>query len=386
MFFAFAYNQDKSCFRICQGKSQIAVQNIEPPVFPAFYFSKKSENIEERIMPMHNSEHKAAALLLSAVLASGLLSGCSSTPANEPEKTAAGQENESEKTIQITDDLDRTIEIRKPERTAILIGSFADMWNDAGGADTLAAAAHDSWTSFDLPLENVTDLGEVKNISLEALLDSRPDLVIASSKNESQKELKSRLDASGIPVLYFDVSSFEDYLRVFSIFCTLTGNEQAWQQKALAQQQEIDAVKAAVPAENHPSVLALRATSKGVKALGNSGSVLGEMLADLQADNIARDGFSTDTLSMEEIIERDPDCIFLVYQGSREDAERQAEQVLFSNPAYQSLSAVKNGRVYVLDPSLYNLKPNDRWAEAYAGLFEDLYPDAEAPEESGSHA
>ena len=35
------------------------------------------------------------------------------------------------------------------------------------------------------------------------------------------------------------------------------------------------------------------------------------------------------------------------------------------NPAWQQLTAVKEGRVYTLPKELYNLKPNDRWGEAY---------------------
>ena len=39
---------------------------------------------------------------------------------------------------------------------------------------------------------------------------------------------------------------------------------------------------------------------------------------------------------------------------------------------FKELSAVKNGNVYFMDKTLYNLKPNHRWAEAYRGLLEIL--------------
>ena len=50
------------------------------------------------------------------------------------------------------------------------------------------------------------------------------------------------------------------------------------------------------------------------------------------------------------------------------------EQLLISNPAWNSLTAVKEGRYYVLDKRLYNLKPNARWGEAYQKLADILYP------------
>ncbi len=52
------------------------------------------------------------------------------------------------------------------------------------------------------------------------------------------------------------------------------------------------------------------------------------------------------------------------------------EQTLLRDPAWQSLSAVREGRFYILDQTLYNLKPNDRWGEAYEKLAQLLYPGA----------
>ena len=42
------------------------------------------------------------------------------------------------------------------------------------------------------------------------------------------------------------------------------------------------------------------------------------------------------------------------------------------NPAWSGLWAVKNGRMHLMDKMLFNLKPNDRWAEAYGILYEKL--------------
>ena len=52
------------------------------------------------------------------------------------------------------------------------------------------------------------------------------------------------------------------------------------------------------------------------------------------------------------------------------------ESTLLSDPAWQTLTAVQSGRYHVLDQSLYNLKPNARWGEAYEALADILYPKA----------
>jgi iron complex transport system substrate-binding protein len=77
---------------------------------------------------------------------------------------------------------------------------------------------------------------------------------------------------------------------------------------------------------------------------------------------------------MEAILADDPDYVFVVLQGSDSTkAEEMLNETLLSNPAWESLTAVQEGRYYVLDNALYNLKPNARWGEAYTKLAEILY-------------
>ena len=95
------------------------------------------------------------------------------------------------------------------------------------------------------------------------------------------------------------------------------------------------------------------------------------MLAELDCRNIA-DGGALESLSMEAILKEDPDHIFVVMQTA--DAQPILESTLLSDPAWQSLTAVQAGRYHVMDPALFNLKPNARWGEAYEILADILYP------------
>ena len=57
----------------------------------------------------------------------------------------------AQETMILTDDLGRSVTIeRRPQCVAALIGSFADIWCLAGGADALVAAADDTFRKFDL--------------------------------------------------------------------------------------------------------------------------------------------------------------------------------------------------------------------------------------------
>ena len=103
----------------------------------------------------------------------------------------------------------------------------------------------------------------------------------------------------------------------------------------------------------------------------------GEILKDLGCVNIADSDTSLlDDLSLEAIVVADPDYIFVTTQGNDTDAAiRNIDKLLTSNPAWSSLTAVKQGRYYVLDKKLYNLKPNAKWGEAYKQLADILYID-----------
>ena len=79
--------------------------------------------------------------------------------------------------------------------------------------------------------------------------------------------------------------------------------------------------------------------------------------------------------AMEAIIRDDPEYIFVVLQSADPaDAQAVLESTLLSNPAWSTLTAVKEGRYYVMDQTLYNLKPDARWGEAYEQLADILYP------------
>lgn len=307
--------------------------------------------------------------LIAAILACGMVAGCTA-PAEKPQTDAAEE-------ITVMDDLGRSVTVHTPKRTAVLIGSFVDVWCLAGGKDSLVAAADDTWTQFDLDLpEDVAHLGGVKTPNLEKLLAVEPDLVIGSAKTAADLELQDTLEQMGIPVLYFNVSTFADYLRMLQICTQLTGHPEFYETYGTDIQAQVDAATARVTGEQ-PSVLYVRASGSSCKVKNSQDSVLGEMLADLGCRNIADSEKSLlESLSMETILAQDPDYIFVVLQGSdTTKAQNSLQQALLDNPAWESLTAVREGRFHIMDQKLYNLKPNARWGEAYENLADILYPE-----------
>lgn len=323
-----------------------------------------------------------AALLLAGCGAQTAVESTSTAPAATAETSAestATPEATDGTTLTFTDDLDREVTVPvQPQRVAVLLGSYADVWCLAGGQDTLVAAADDAWTDFDLNLgDEVANLGSLMEPNLEELIAAQPDLVIASSNTTSNVELLPSLEDLGVPVIYFGVNSFNDYLEMLDVCTQITGQTQNYQTYGLDVQAQVEKAKEQDDG-SAPTVLLLRSASTSCKVKNSKGTVLGEILADLGAVNIADSDTSLlEDLSMERIIADDPDYIFVVFQGSDQDAARKTlDAALTSNPAWDTLSAVQNGNFYLMEKELYHLKPNARWGEAYQKVADILYPAA----------
>lgn len=281
-----------------------------------------------------------------------------------------------EEAVTFTDDLGRELTVAPPRRAAALIGSFADIWLLAGGEDTLIAAAGDAWTSLGLDLgDEVANLGSVAEPNLERLLAARPDFILASCNTQADLDLLDAFEDADIPAAYFEVDGFDDYLRMLEICTRLTGCPENYETYGVQVRAQVDAATARQDG-SAPTVLYLRASGSSCKVKGGQGSVLGEMLTALGCVNIAdQNGALLESLSLEGIMAADPDYIFAVLQGAdKSKAQAVLENTLLSHPAWSGLRAVEEGRFYILDPTLYNLKPNARWGEAYEKLADILYP------------
>ena len=282
----------------------------------------------------------------------------------------------SQNAVTFTDDLGREVTVDTPEHTAALLGSFAQVWMLAGG--TVAASADDAWNDLHLSLpEDAVNLGNTKNLSLEKLLACNPDFIIASTNTRQHIEWRDTLESTGIPTAYFDVADFDGYLRLLSICTEITGRPDLYQQYGIDVQAEIEQViqkgMERTQANGAPKVLSLRASAASIRAKNSEGNVLGEMLKQLGCDNIAdRDNSLLENLSMEHILEADPDYIFVVQQGDDAKGTRKnMEQFLADHPAWSQLAAVKKDKVFYLDKALFGVKPNHRWGEAYQ-MLEDI--------------
>lgn len=275
-----------------------------------------------------------------------------------------------------TDDAGRVISLsEKPERTAVLFSSFAEVWSLAGGRTdiTVGESVERGFAGEDAVL---VDDGAGKTINTELLVASGPDFVICSADIEAQADAAELLNSSGIPAACFRIETFEDYLRVLKICTDITENPGAYRTNGEEVKARIDALLSSVDGEPEmKNILFVRAGSgaSATKAKTADQHFAAAMLKELGTHNIAEDAaVLLDGLSLEAVITADPDYIFISTMGS-EDAARAYMDSVLAEPAWQALSAVQKGNFAYLPKELFQFKPNARWDEAYAYLIGLVY-------------
>lgn len=293
------------------------------------------------------------------------LSGCAQT------ETECG----AEVYYSFTDDSGRGVNLKnRPEKVAVLFSSYAEMWTLAGGEVkiTVGESIEREFAPEGTP---IVDAGAGKAIDREALLAAAPDFVIASADIAAQAELAAYLDTVGIPCALFRIDCFSDYESAMRHLCEITARYDLYEQNVASVSAEIEKILADVDKTVAPRILFVRCGSSysATKAKVASENFVCKMLDELGAVNIADAAPElSDGLALEAILDADPEMIFFSTMGNEEKSRAYMDSVL-TGEAWQTLSAVREGKYVYLDKNLFQFKPNAKWSEAYKFLAEYLY-------------
>ncbi len=262
---------------------------------------------------------------------------------------------------------------QSPQRVAVLFSSLAQMWQEAGGqvAITVGETIERGLVAEETP---TVDSGAGKTINAELLLSLAPDLVICSADIPAQVETAALMEQAGIPTLLLHVETLSDYVAAIITMTEITGNREAAETAVAMQARATKMITESAPHLADTAVLFVRAGSSpsSTKAKGSDEHFAAAMLRDLKCINIADSApLSLDDIGMEAILAADPDCIFFSLMGDREAARANIERLL-QTEAWQSLSAVKGGRYFILDRALFHFKPCGKWDAAYRSLIDML--------------
>lgn len=273
----------------------------------------------------------------------------------------------------------REIEVKiskKPEKVVVLFASFIDIWMNNGGEKPIGIV-QPSEEYMTPEIEDIKTVGKRGSISLEEVIALDADLVIVSSNTSDHVEMIPSLEGAGTEVVALDYTYKDDYFKIAKLFATINDELELYETQAQEVKSGIEEIIEKVPDKENPSAAIIMST-KSNTSLRTSKTTLGEMFEDLNVVNIAdkeNNQEGNKDFSLEKILEEDPDFIFLEIMGSDVDAVRDKIKAdVESNPAWGSLSAVKNNNYIILPKDLYSYKANHRYEEAYENLAKTLYP------------
>lgn len=351
-----------------------------------------------------NSKRILIVALLIAVLA---ISACTQqTPVATMEPTTAPTAETADPTaaptkapaasFTVMDALERSVTFEKAPERIVLVGKSLFMVADAiylfpeAGESIVAIGATNQGTGNFIPLIDTNyDTKTIFDSSAgaEQIASEQPDLVIMKSLNA--ESLGTPIEALGIPVLYLDFETADQYQRDLKTLGQLFQNSAKAEELAAWYQGQVDSVTNALSEltdEQKPRTLLLYYSDKdgtiafNVPPMSWMQSYLIQTAGGTPVWEDANPGNGWTTVNLEQIAAWNPEVVFLVsYFVPVNEVVAQMK----ADPQWMLLDAVKNEKLYAFATDVYSWdQPDTRWALGLgwvaAKLHPDLFPDYDA--------
>ncbi len=254
-----------------------------------------------------------------------------------------------------------------PSRIISLVPSMTEMVVALGGGRRIVGR-----TRYDRDPEvaDAPALGGGLDPNLEALLELRPDLVLATP-TEDLRGTVERLEALGIPVYRGRTVTLDDLRAVTMELGTLLGGEARQAAQAFVDSLDLGlaALEAAHGGEATPSLFYLVWNDPPMTV--GPGSYLHELIQAAGGENLFWDASAPwPQVNLEEILHRDPDWVVL--PGASEEDTAPLEWIR-TTPGWRELRAVREGNLIVVEAELFN-RPGARVLQAARTLAGRIHP------------
>ena len=302
-----------------------------------------------------------ALLALAALACNGDGSGPTATPSAVEEAVAAPSPAAFPVTVADSNGKQLIFE-SPPESIVALAPSFVEVLFAIGAGDAVVGV--DENTDFPPEAAAKTKLSGFEP-SVERIAALEPDLVIIFFDPGG---LEEALEGLGIPVLFLMTpASIQGVFDQIELLGRATGHLEEAGALIADMQDGIDAITEKLadvqegPSFFHELDPTLFTTCPG--------EFIHDMYDTLKARNIATEAGVPCQLTQEAVIAADPEVIVLAdeFAGESPDTVR-------ARPGWNSISAVQNDRIYVIDPYIVSL-PGPRLVEALRTLAAYLYPE-----------
>jgi iron complex transport system substrate-binding protein len=260
--------------------------------------------------------------------------------------------------ISVVDDAEDTVRLPAPARRIVSLIPATTELLFAIGADS-AVVGRTRYCDYPPAAEAVPDLGDGIKPNIEAVIGSRPDLVVLYNSGQNAA-VAGRLRELGIPTVRVNTDALSSVPRLAQMLGRLTGHERA--ADSLAAAYDTALASATQPAAGRrPKVLVL-VWEQPPMTIGR-GSFLNELLERAGGENLFADVTGTDgVVSIEAVAARNPDLVLTSAQGPASFASR---------PEWQVVPAVRERRFLRVTGSQFN-QPSPRSPAAIRELTAKL--------------
>jgi iron complex transport system substrate-binding protein len=207
-------------------------------------------------------------------------------------------------------------------------------------------------------------IGTLIDFNLEKILTLKPDLVLGMEF--SDRRTIEKLKNLGIRVEIFpSPKNFNHLCESFLRLGQMVGQEEKAQQIVTKAKQDAAFIRQQVAGEKKIKIF----WQLGAKPLfaATKGYFTNDYIEFAGGINIAADA-SSGIYSREEVLKRNPDVIVIVTMGVATETEKQTWKT------YQSINAVKNNRIYIVDAYTYCSPTPKGFARALHELVVLLHP------------
>lgn len=272
---------------------------------------------------------------------------------------------------EFTDSLGREMVVETPPlRIVSLAPSVTESLFAIGAGDLVVGRTE--YCDFPVEVETLPTIGgfSANSISVEAILDLEPDLVIGGST--LQAEIIAALETPGINAFVIQPASVEEIIDSLQLLGMITNHQDGASVLVADMQSRINTVSeiaSTIPGEEHLTVFyevwhePLMTTTLQTFAgelIQLAGGI--NIFADIQEDY--------PSVSAEQIIEADPDVIL----GPSSHGDQLTVEVISTREGWQDLTSVQNNAIYLIDGNIIS-RSGPRIADALEMIAATLYPD-----------
>ena len=272
--------------------------------------------------------------------------------------------------VTITDDLGVTVDILNcPERIVSLSPANTEILF-ALGLDEKIVGVTDYCTYPEAALSK-DKIGGYSTINTEKIAVLNPDLIIAADGNS--EETIAHLRELGYSVITVNADTFETTFADILLVGTATGVEDKAKELVSSMNAQLAEISEKTDGVEKPTILHCMWTDP--LWVSGSGTFQDEMISAAGGVNAAAAESGWVALTMEKFLTMNPDIIVVDSgNGMGVGTDDALKDFFMSDPRMQSLSAVQNERVYVVNADIID-RGGPRIVEGVQVLAEIAHPD-----------